>query len=869
MNRTELLFPREPARFDRDEFHRLLQHAKAIEASDIHIKTMTRIMCRVHGHLVPVTNRRLEDAEVATILQVLYGAANAELEVRTGKPLDNAYRLTLDRDTYLRFRWNAHACEVRGAFGIKITLRELPAMPPRLPKDDLGDEVVEALFSENGLVLICGATGSGKSTLLAGIIRAKAEEPEADCNIVTLESPIEFTYDKVSTESCMITQTAVPQNLPSFSKGVENALREDPDIVLVGEARDAATIEAMNLASQTGHLVFGTVHSNTVGTTFLRLTQSLPAEKADSILGSLIDAIRVVICQRLYPSTDGRRVAVRETLVFDRAIRRELLRAATRNIAELPVVADDLVRRYGQTMLAHAEQLVVAGRLDPMYVEVLRTDEQVARQLRVKAPAQPVAVGVGQPTAVPAPSPDQLQELLRRLAAVEAALGLAQGVAQPAAGTPGDHSAALQEDASESAPAAAAPSGGHADTPRAEGVEATTTEGDVVATVAIDAVESNVAAVIVAEGSESETRPPHFWEAARDRVQAQLCPIPGEAVPAVTGEVVASATDAGAAGDSAPVGAADLPAHTPTGVEREASIEAMVVEIAEAERSAVPVFGQRLTPLVAGPVLAPADDEGGARTDEPPCTDGQPVEEAGIERSASPVLAVVDDFAFFKDIPSPALPVPSVLEDAACSTESASTASAVDAVGSAAEAASVAGSVAPVPVADEGQESVDEGEGGEVPSALAVAEPLDTAGDIAVAIRREPAIVMAFPVLDGEPSALTERRLLLGEICAALSTRLETEAPERIQVQMASDFLKSVSVAGLPQHMWQHVWVRLKQHLEATGETLALRLAGETVFNKQQRGDGAGDIADWELVRRARALAQEPFFMPRVSDATA
>lgn len=404
-----MLFPQEPPRFDREEFHRLLEHAKSIEASDIHIKTLTRIMCRVHGQMVPVTNRRLEEAEVSALCRILYGADNAELEVRTGKPLDGAYMLRLNRESALRFRWNASGCEVRGAFGIKLTLRELPEMPPLLPREDFDPQVLEGLFPENGLVMICGATGSGKSTLMAGIIREIAKNPEAHANILTLEAPIEFTYDKVATETCMITQSSVPHNFRSFDAGIISFLRGDPDIIIVGESRDAATIKAANLASQTGHAVYTTVHSNTVGTTFLRLMQSLPPEETASELGSLIEATRLIICQRLYPSTDGRRVAVRETLVFDHRIRRELLSVAARNISELPAAADDMVRRYGRTMLQHAELLVAAGRLDPAYVELLRADE-----LRGSSPARSDAgtaahasrspdTVTGNPPAAPAP----------------------------------------------------------------------------------------------------------------------------------------------------------------------------------------------------------------------------------------------------------------------------------------------------------------------------------------------------------------------------------------------------------------------------------------------------------------------------------
>lgn len=809
MNRADLIFPREPARFDREDFHRLLQHAKAIEASDIHIKTMTRIMCRVHGHMVPVTNRRLEDAEVATILQVLYGAANAELEVRTGKALDNAYRLTVDRDTFLRFRWNAHACEVQGAFGIKITLRELPAMPPKLPKDELGEAVVRGLFPDDGLVLICGATGSGKSTLLAGVISYKAEEPEADCNIVTLESPIEFTYDKVLTESCMITQTAVPQNLPSFSKGVENALREDPDIVLVGEARDAATIEAAVLAAQTGHAVYATVHSNTVGTTFLRLTQSLPTEKADSILGSLIDAIRLIICQRLYPSTDGRRVAVRETLVFDRNIRRELLLTATRNIAELPAVADDLVRRHGQTMLAHAEQLVAAGRLDPMYIEVLRADEQFGRQQRESAPA---VLPASAPSAAPAAgNTADFTQLLERLAAAEKEIQRLTLLNPAAPSTQDEESFAASAQVEETRPLPIE------STPESE-------EPPVV----VD--ETVVVGAAINAGTQDESTG-NFWEAARDRVLAVASSTAEQAgIQAAAGTSEESDHERLGAAAAELIGGVDL------------ATEASLVADADAEPQSL---SEAATDSV-GDVAVSADIGMGALIAEAIDHVADESAEAGSTAEAEVLPALSEG------------PVEATIEIVGPITEEVSSTPEVD-------------SDATTPALIE----VVEGERRQdafldSTHTTEVVEQVDTSDDRADPVPpRAPAVVTVLPTLSGEPKALTERRQVLSEICDALSGRLETEAAEWIQVQMARDFIQSISVPGLPQHMWQHVWSRLKQHLEMTSGTLALRLAGESVFNKhQQLGEVSSTSDSWDLVRRARALAQEPFFMPELSDAT-
>lgn len=366
----------EPHRFHQEDLNRLLVHAKSVGASDIYFKTSRPVTARVHGRLVRLTNRRLEHTEVVGITCDMYGGQNADLQLRTGKPIDQAYSVKVSRDQSLRFRWCATGGLVNGNFGISIVLRELEGIPRKLDRDELHPKLLAGLFPEDGLVLVTGETGAGKSTLLASIIREIGENPEADSHILTYEAPIEYVYDKIETISCEIDQSAVPDHLGSFADGIRNALRRDPDIILVGESRDAETIKAAVLAAQTGHAVYTTVHSNNVATTFLRLIQALPVEELHSIMGSIIDSIRVIVSQRLVPSTDGKRCAVREFLVFDNAMRRELLSVASRNISLLPVKAAELVEAHGQTLQSHAQQLADAGRIDQVYVDLIRASQE-------------------------------------------------------------------------------------------------------------------------------------------------------------------------------------------------------------------------------------------------------------------------------------------------------------------------------------------------------------------------------------------------------------------------------------------------------------------------------------------------------------
>jgi len=364
----------EPVRYTQEELNRLLIHAEEVGASDIYIKSGRPVVARAQGKLVRLTNRRLEHNEVVTITCDMYGGANADLQLRTGNPIDQAYSIKVSRDHSLRFRWCATGTLVNANFGIAIVLREIPGEPRKLDKGELHPKLLAGLFPSDGLVFVTGATGSGKSTLLASIIREIAERPDADSHILTMEAPIEFVYDKVQTVSCEIDQSAVPDHLNSFAEAIRNSLRRDPDVILVGESRDAETIKAGILAGQTGHALYTTLHSNNVATTFLRIIQAVPVDEVLSIMGSLIDSLRVIVSQRLVPTLDGRRCAVREFLVFDDAMRRELLTVATKNISLLPSAAARLVVQHGQTMAQAARQLAAAGRIDPIYADLIEAE---------------------------------------------------------------------------------------------------------------------------------------------------------------------------------------------------------------------------------------------------------------------------------------------------------------------------------------------------------------------------------------------------------------------------------------------------------------------------------------------------------------
>ena len=177
--------------------------------------------------------------------------------------------------------------------------------------------------------------------------------PESNRKILTYESPIEFVYDNLTTSSAVISQSEIPRHLPNFAAGVRNALRRKPHLILVGEARDADTISAVMEAAMTGHPVYTTLHSNGVSETVRRLVNTFPTEERHGRTIDLFESIRLVVWQQLVPSTDGKRVALREYLVFNETIRDELLDSP---LEQVTAKTRELLKKHGQTMEVDARK---------------------------------------------------------------------------------------------------------------------------------------------------------------------------------------------------------------------------------------------------------------------------------------------------------------------------------------------------------------------------------------------------------------------------------------------------------------------------------------------------------------------------------
>lgn len=359
--------------FPQVDFDHLLVTLSEMGCADIAIETGKPVWAKLHGRQFRATVRAVQDFEVRTILTWMYGA-NAVAEISKGKAIDKRYEIVDDGGRRTIFRMNAVGCYTgRGGGGISISLRTIPSVVPTLDEMALPDEIRVALHPSLGLVLVVGETGSGKSTLLAATHRYTLENIP-DKKLVTYECPIEFDLQGiVSPVNSFCSQREVGDHVPSFAAGMVNALRQNPDIIMIGEARDRETIAGMFAAAESGHVTYATVHAESVSTTFLRVANDFPPEQMSQIIFKLVSYVRLVVVQRLVPPLEegGRRVALREWLVFDTEFRRRLMKMTA---LEAVSAIDDAVKVRNQTLAHQAKEAFVQGRIGEATLKMFAGD---------------------------------------------------------------------------------------------------------------------------------------------------------------------------------------------------------------------------------------------------------------------------------------------------------------------------------------------------------------------------------------------------------------------------------------------------------------------------------------------------------------
>lgn len=364
---TDFLYPNEPSRIEASCLDDLLVYCHRINASDITIQTSQPIFAEVYGRLCRITKRKLSNTEVGDLLNLLYGP-NGTTQIMSGIDVDTHYEVRPNRSERFRHRVNGTGCYVEGHEGIQITLRTIPSDPPNLDSLDLPQEILDAIAPQEGVIYVTGATGSGKTTLLAAIIKALAEQDDSHRKILTYEAPIEFVFDNIDAPTAVVSQSEVPKHLPSFAAGVRNALRRKPRLIMVGESRDSETISATLEAALTGHPVYTTLHSNGVAETVRRLVGSFPQEERTGRAIDIIETMRLIIWQRLVPSVDGKRIALREYLVFNEEVRDHLLEA---DLNQVTANTRELLKKYGRPMQVDVEEKYQQGLISERTYKVL------------------------------------------------------------------------------------------------------------------------------------------------------------------------------------------------------------------------------------------------------------------------------------------------------------------------------------------------------------------------------------------------------------------------------------------------------------------------------------------------------------------
>ncbi len=383
----EVAFPGEPARFAQTDLDRLLIHVSQIRASDITIQTEEPVYAELAGRFVRLTKRPLTNSEVDAIVNLLYGT-NGSSRISQGMDIDQSYTVQARGGPRYRFRVNITGCHSYGTHGTQITIRMISGIPPLLKELRVEPGILSAYRAPEGLVLICGPTGSGKSTLLSAMMREIAADPEAHKKIITYEAPIEYVYDEVPRATTVISQHEIPRHLPSFAAAVRNSLRRAPKIILVGETRDAETVQAALEAAETGHTVYSTAHVESVPGLLYRLTNLFPPAERGSKMFEIIEALRLVVVQRLVRTRDGRgRVALREFLYFDQAIRDELRHAQT--LREAVAKVAQFVDERGQPMIVAARHMYQQGVIGERELEKFELN------------ARPIIEDESQPQGVP------------------------------------------------------------------------------------------------------------------------------------------------------------------------------------------------------------------------------------------------------------------------------------------------------------------------------------------------------------------------------------------------------------------------------------------------------------------------------------
>ena len=358
---------------------KLLQACVKQGASDIHIVTGQPPVFRLHGRMRRLETKTLEPDDTVGLMKSIT-PERCQRELQEAGSADFGFAF----GDQARFRVSVF--KQRG--NISMVLRQIPV--DKMTPQQLGvpDAVVKCVMRPRGLFLVTGPTGSGKTTTLAGLIDHLNKN--VDHHIITVEDPIEFYHDHIKST---INQREVHVDVPSFSEAIRRALRQDPDVILVGEMRDLETIEAAITAAETGHVVFGTLHTSSAQGTINRIIDAFPGNLQDQIRTQLSVALIGVLSQALLPRIGGGRCAAYEILIVTpgiaNLIRENKVFRITSSIQTgakfgMQLMDDALFKHWQNGMTTLEDTLAIAHNPDELAKRVVNAKRDAGEEIEAE-----------------------------------------------------------------------------------------------------------------------------------------------------------------------------------------------------------------------------------------------------------------------------------------------------------------------------------------------------------------------------------------------------------------------------------------------------------------------------------------------------
>ena len=335
----------------------LLEQCIKRKASDLHLSAGMPPLLRIDGELVEMEGVSVLNAEEAK--KIIYSVMSQDQQ----KELESA--LELDLAVLVPELSNFRVNVFYQANGMSAVFRAIPHKIPTLDELELPSVFKDLLQLSNGLILVTGPTGSGKSTTLAAMI--DYINTNQACHIITIEDPIEFTH---RSKKSLINQRQIHRDTHDYTAALRSALREDPDVILVGEMRDLETIRLALTAAETGHLVMATLHTSSAPRSINRIVDVFPAGEKNIIRNMLSESLQAVICQSLLRKTNGGRVAAFEIMLGSNAIR-NLIRE------------DKIAQMYSAIQTAGEKGMCTLDQYLQRLVASQLIDKTVAREIAV------------------------------------------------------------------------------------------------------------------------------------------------------------------------------------------------------------------------------------------------------------------------------------------------------------------------------------------------------------------------------------------------------------------------------------------------------------------------------------------------------